>query len=257
MVTRALHWRWMAVAVLALQSVPASAALFGDDEARKAILELRQRFDNQRQATDAALTRSAEENAQLRRSLLELQAQIDGLKGELATLRGQNEQLARELSEVQRRQRDVAQGVDERLRRFEPIKVSIDGREFMVDPAEKREFDAAMEVFKTGNFMAAQSSLLGFARRYPSSGYRHSVLFWLGNAQYGTREYSDAINNFRMVISEAPDHPRAPEAMLAIANCQVELKDLRAARKTLEDLVKAHPQTEAGQTARERLSRMR
>ena len=249
--------RWLVAAVLAVQSATASAALFGDDEARKAILELRQRFEAQRQATDAAIARSGEETSQLRRSLLELQAQIDGLKGELATLRGQNEQLARELADVQRRQKDVVQGVDERLRRFEPVKVSLDGREFTADPAEKREFEAAMEVFKTGNFQAAQSSLLGFARRYPASGYRHSVQFWLGNAQYANREYADAINNFRMVIAEAPDHARAPEAMLAIANCQVELKDLRAARKTLEDLVKAHPQTEAGQTARERLARMR
>jgi TolA-binding protein len=45
--------------------------------------------------------------------------------------------------------------------------------------------------------------------------------------------------------------------MLAISNCLVELKDLKAARKAMEDLVKTHPGTEAAQTAKDRLARFR
>jgi len=54
-----------------------------------------------------------------------------------------------------------------------------------------------------------------------------------------------------------PDSAKAPEAMLAIANCQAELKDTKAARKTIEDLVKAYPKSEAAQAGRERLVSMR
>jgi len=50
---------------------------------------------------------------------------------------------------------------------------------------------------------------------------------------------------------------RAPEAVLSIANCQIELKDTRSARKTLDDLMKAYPQSEAATAARERLARLR
>ena len=52
-------------------------------------------------------------------------------------------------------------------------------------------------------------------------------------------------------------HARAPEAALSIANCQIELKDTRTARKTLEDLVRAYPQSEAAVAAKERLSRLK
>ena len=45
--------------------------------------------------------------------------------------------------------------------------------------------------------------------------------------------------------------------MLSIANCQIELKDNAAARKTLEDLIKAYPQSEAARRGRERLARLR
>jgi TolA-binding protein len=45
--------------------------------------------------------------------------------------------------------------------------------------------------------------------------------------------------------------------MLAISNVQIELKDLKAARKTLEELIATYPQSETASTARERLSRLR
>ena len=45
--------------------------------------------------------------------------------------------------------------------------------------------------------------------------------------------------------------------MLAIANCQAELKDTKAARKTIDDLLKAYPKSEAAQAGRERLAALR
>jgi TolA-binding protein len=79
----------------------------------------------------------------------------------------------------------------------------------------------------------------------------------LGNAQYATRDYKEAVINFRSLLTLAPDHVRSPEAVLSIANCQVELKDVKGARKTLEDLLKAYPQTEAAIAAKDRLSRLK
>ncbi|RZJ00026.1 MAG: tetratricopeptide repeat protein, partial [Rubrivivax sp.] len=118
--------------------------------------------------------------------------------------------------------------------KFEPIKVTVDGKEFAADPNESREYEAALAIFRRGEFANAQTAFVGFVKRYPQSGYAPSALFWLGNAQYATRNYTEAI-----------------------ANCQIELKDTRAARKTLEDLGKAYPQSEAAQAGRERLARLR
>lgn len=240
------------------------AALFEDDEARKAILELRQRVENVRLAAEGTekrlaveLSRISEENIQLRRSLLDLQSQIDATKQDLAKLRGQDEQLAREVADLQRRQKDMAAGVDDRLKKFEPTKVTVDGREFTADPAEKRDFEAALAVFRKGEFAAAQSALFDFLKRNPASGYAPSAFFWLGNAQYATRDYKEAIANFKAVVTQAPDHLRAPEALLSIANCYSELKDGKSARRTLDDLLKTYPQSEAALTGKERLSRLK
>lgn len=238
----------------------AHAALFEDGDARRAILELRQRFDAmqaQQQRTADELRRATDDGAQLRRSLLELQAQIESLRVEQAQLRGQKEQLQREVAELQRRQKDIAQGVDERLRQFEPVKVSVDGQEFLADPAEKRDYEAALAHFRGGKFNEAAGAFAAFVRQYPRSGYLPSARFWLGNAQYANRDYKEAMVHFRALLADTPQHARAPEAALSIANCQIELKDPRGARKTLEDLLRAYPQAEAATAARERLARLK
>jgi tol-pal system protein YbgF len=232
----------------------ANAALFEDEEARKAILDLRQRVD---QSVDQLRTRQAEQGEQFRRSLLDLNNQIEALKAEIARLRGANEQLARDLAEVQRQQKDLRQIADDRLRKLEPQPVTLDGKEFVAEPDERRVYDEAMAQLRKGDFTAAATGFGAFLKRYPKSGYAESAQFWLGNAQYGKREYREAIGTFRALIAAAPESPRVPEALLSIANCQVELKDVAGARKTLDGLVKSHPKSEAAQAARERLATMK
>ena len=246
----------------ALFAPAAHAGLFDDDEARRAILDLRQRLE---QSNQQAQARQAEQMArmneqltqqlaQLRKSLLDLNDRIDAMNADGARLRGQNEQLAREVAELQRQQKDVAAGVDDRIRKLEPQKAMLEGQEILVDGEEKRQFDEAMAILRRAEFDRAAVALVAFQKRYPASAYRESVLFWLGNAQYGQRDYKEAITSFRALVTNAPQHPRAPEAVLAIANCQLELKDPKAARKTLSDLMTAYPKSEAALAGRERLA---
>lgn len=243
----------LASSLLAGYAISSHAALFGDDEARRAIIDMRQRVDNLQQSQQ----RMSEDNSQMRRSLLELQSQIEVLKSDQAKLRGQNEQLIRDSAELQRGQKDLAKGMDDRLRQFEPATVNVDGQEFTADVNEKREFDEALALFRGGKFPESGAAFAAFLRQWPKSGYAPSARFWLGNSQYATRDYKNAINNFRSVLTNAPMHARAPEAALSIANCQVELKDTKAARKTLEDLVKAYPNSEAAANAKTRLTTLK
>ena len=276
----ALRAVFAAVCCLCISS--AQAGLFEDDEARRAILDLRQKVDQMQQQSaeqlrvyknESALSteqlnaqseqlkaQSEQLNAQLnqlRRSVLELSNMIESLRSELASSFGKNEQLARDLADAQRLQKDIVQGTEDRLKRLEPSKVSVDGLEFMAAPAEIREYDSALATMRKGDFAQALPAFSNFVRRYPSSGYQPSALFWLGNLHYAQRNYKEALSQYMALVNSAPAHLRAPEALLSIANCQLELKDLKASRKTLEELVKGYAESEAASLAKARLAKLK
>lgn len=234
--------RALTLAAGLLLGTSAHAALFEDSDARRAILDLRERVERQ-----------SEEIQNFQRSLLEQQNQFEALRSEIARLRGDKEELTQEL----RRQQELSQGVDNRLKKFEPTTVKVDGVEFVADPAETKAYEDALAVFRNGDFAAATTAFNDFVKRHPKSGYVVPSLFWLGNAQYASRSYANAIANFNTLLSKAPNHMRAAESMLSVANCQLELKDIKLARKTLADVVKNYPHTEAATAATERLAKLK
>lgn len=259
----------------ALWPMTASAGLFDDEEARKAIVELRTRFEqsqqrqaqfeeSERKALAAQVADQVEQISVLKRSLLDLNAQMETLRSEIAKLRGADEQLAqgnkdlaRELADLQRKYKDAMAAIDDRIRRLEPQRVSLDGKDAVVDAPEKKAYDEAIGILRKGEFANAATALAAFQKRFPSSAYNGHVQYWLGNALYGKGEVKEAMNIFRTLVTTTPDHPRASEALLALANCQIELKDGKGARKTLEELIANYPQSEAAQSGRERIKQIK
>jgi TolA-binding protein len=57
-------------------------------------------------------------------------------------------------------------------------------------------------------------------------------------------------------VTAEPSHLRAPDALLSVADCQVELMDLKGARRTLQDVVEAYPESEAADVAEQRLTKL-
>ena len=253
--------RWWLPALLALSASAAQAGMFDDEEARKAILDLRTRIQTSDENSRAKLgelgtaqAQLLEQVQQLRRSLLDLNTQLEAQRADNAKLRGGQEQLARDLAEVQRTVKDVSKGLDDRLRPLEPQKITLDGKDFLAEPEERRSHDQAMAALRAGDFEKAAAALTSFVARYPASGYSESARFWQANALYGLKNYKEAITVFRGLVTGSPGHPRAAEALLAVANCQVEMKDAKGARKTLDDLIKAYPTSEAAAAGKERLA---
>ena len=254
---RAAAWtaRTMALAA-ALSFAPAHAALFADDDARRAILELRGKVDAQAQDTqrrlDALTTRIEQIERNTGRGQLELASQLEQMRQEIARLRGQVEVQNNELSGVQRRQKDLAENVDTRLKPFEPVQVQIDGQTFTVDPADKRAYDQALAQFRASDFKAALAGFQSLLKN-PDSPYAPAAQFWAGSAQFALRDWKGAAASLQALLARHPDTPRAPDALLTLASAQLEQGDRRAARATLQSLLDKHPQSPAAETARQRL----
>ncbi len=262
---------------------PQAAGLFEDTEARKAIIELRQRvqqierqaqqierqaqqFEKQAQQLEGRISQSGEVSIQATseiskkieqlpnaQSLLELANQNDQLRDQLARLLGRLEELTRENELLRGR----LEAIDKRLVKLEPTTVTLDGDTFTVTLKEKAAYDQAMAALRASDFVKAESYLQQFDNQFPESGYRPTVLFWLGNAAYAVGRYQDALASFTNLLLTFPRHGRVPEAMLASANCQFELQQKEAAIATLSALVAGHPTSPAAEAAKQRLEALK
>lgn len=244
-----------ALLVWAVWSAPAHA-LFGDDEARKAILELRAKvaeMENKLREKDAELASRIERLEAANRAQLEFANTVDAQKREIATLRGQVETLTNEVATLQKRNRDLYADLDGRMKAFEPIATTVDGRPATVDRAEQAAYDAALTQFRAGDFRGAAGSLQAFLAKWPKSAHAPAANYWLGNSLYGLKDYRGAIAAQQVVVDRYADSPRAPDALLNIAASHVELKDTARARSALQKIIADYPNTEAAKVADERL----
>jgi tol-pal system protein YbgF len=243
-------YRTAPLLLMSLLTLPfaAKAGLLEDDEARKAILDLRAKVEQIQQDLRGQIALKSDKS-----SALELVNQNEQLRAEVAKLRGQIEVMTNELANAQQRQKDFYVDLDTRVRKLEPKKVTVDGREAQVDPGEQKSYDAALAVFKGGDYRNAAASFADFLRRYPESAYAGAVQYGLGNAYYALRDCKSAIVAHQALVKNFPDSPKAPDAMLNIAVCHIELKEKPLAKKALEALISQYPESSAAQTAKERL----
>jgi tol-pal system protein YbgF len=240
------------LAAFSYAPLQAHAGLFEDDEARRAVLDVRTKLENLQRDLNARLDNKADKSG-----TLDMVNQNEQLRLDVSKLRGQVELLTNELANAQQRQRDFYVDLDNRLRKLEPQKVTVDGKEADVDPSEQKTYDAAQAMYKSGDYKNAGAAFFDFLRRFPNSGYAPSAQYLLGTTYYAQRDYRNAITAQQAVVKNYPDSPKAADALLNIASCYVELKDKPAAKKTLTSLVAKYPDSPAAQTAKERLASLK
>jgi tol-pal system protein YbgF len=234
------------VYVVLLGARSAHAGLFDDDEARRAILDVRARADTLAEQLSAAQS-----------AILNQANQIAQLQQQLATLRGQQETLNNQISERQRTQQDRYAELDARLLALEPEKQTVDGIEGSVQPGEAGAFETALTAFRKNDFKHAVEAFKAFTEKYPQSLYRPAALYWLGNTLYAQRNYKGATAILQSIVKQYPTHPKAPDALFAIAQNQLEQGQTQTARKTLQQLVTQYGETEAAARARNKLAQFR
>ncbi|QWE28963.1 tol-pal system protein YbgF [Polynucleobacter sp. AM-7D1] len=205
-------------------------ALFADDDARKAILDLRK---------------------SLATTQLELQGQIDKLKTDNAELRGKVEELEKQGQDIGTSQKTYYQDLDTRLGNFEPRTATIEGVNGTVQPGEKKAYDDALKTFQAGNLKKADSEFSVFAKKYSTSPYAPLALFWSGNSKYANKDYAGAITQLQSLIKRYPNHPRIPSAMLTLGNAQLESGNKAAAKKTFSEIISKYPDAEAAKDAQQ------
>lgn len=245
------------------------AGLFSDDEAHQKIAALQQQIQGME-------GRVAQMESIARSQGVGLLSQLDALKSDLAALRGQVEVHAHDIETTQKRQRDLYVDLDSRLRKLERTGGSASDASAQADPGkqavpesaqasqsivivvdEPKEYDAALALFKAGNYQGAIAGFQRFISAHPNGQLAPSAHYWIGNSYFNLRDYKNAIASQQALVSQFPDSAKVPDALLNIASCQQGLGEATAARKTLESIVAKHPLSNAAISAKSRLSKIK
>lgn len=239
---------WLLLAL----ALPARAGLFEDDEARA-------RIDKLQAEVKAGVDGLATRVDAIAKNQLDFANQAEALKADLARLRGQLEVLVNDMDATQKRQRDFYVDLDSRLRKLEEAKApaaEVAAEAPKADPAQEgKDYEAALGAFKAGKYKDALAGFQGFIKNHPSSGLLPNAYFWAASSHYQLRDFAKAADLFAKVAATWPADAKAPAALMAQANAQLEAGDAKGSRKTLEQLAKDFPASPEGQTAKQRLKK--
>jgi tol-pal system protein YbgF len=242
-----------ALSIAWLLALPARAALFDDDEARRRIEQTNLRLAQvQKQIED----RLASLELQLKnQGLVELFGQVEQLKSDVARLRGQIEVLNNESEQTQKRQRDLYIDLDSRLRKLEggpgatvpsggavaspaaslglpPASAPAASPAPLPVPAPSAAIPAGGAAV-AGRPGAAVPDIANEQRAYDAA-----------FDQFKGGNYGAAIVSFASFVKSYPRSPLAPSAQYWIGNAQFAQKEYRAAIASQRQLVAAFPESQ-------------
>ncbi len=224
-------------------------------------------------------------------TILEMYRQLEQLKQEVRQLRGEIEELNHNMEGVKKRQRDIYLDLDRRIQPLEsssaegarikpeqqPAEIPVipdaekainTGRDLPAptaiipqasrDPvAERKAYQQAFNSLKEGHYSQSIERFKEFLSTYPTGEYADNATYWLAEAYYVTRAFSEAQATFGNVLTSFPESTKVPDAMLKTGYIAYELKSWKEARKKLTEVVNRFPNSSAARLAEKRLLRMK
>lgn len=208
--------------------------------------------------------------------LMEQSRQLDALLQEVSMLREMLEEKDYQLDLITQRQRSLYSDMDRRLNSLEGG-ASRSGMAAPVPPPSTavatttataafsatgdkdgaQQYTAAFDLLKEGQYSKSIAAFDSFLKSYPESKYADNAQYWLGEANYVSRQYKTALDAFQTLIAKYPESSKISGARLKIGYTYYELKNWSASKDALMQVVKLYPDTTVASKANDRLERIK
>lgn len=146
--------------------------------------------------------------------------------------------------------------MDQRLIEVEPARVQLNGRVISVKPAERRDFESAVELFRKRDFSNCLKALNTFKKTWPKSAYMADVDYWRASCYYSLNDFKSTITVTNNLYRVYPSSPKAAEALLMKASAELSEGEIDEAKKSLNTLIKRYPKSDSSKTAKSRLAQI-
>ena len=210
--------------------------------------------------------------AAVRKMSADIQASIDGTKGEMQALNGKLDDTfisAKKPAEDLARYREDADkriiALEERLLKQQVVLDSL-AKKMAESGAVKKEEAAStpdslylkgLDSLKTGEVVAAREQFTKFLEQNPKHELAANAHYWIGETYYSEKNYESAILSYQDVIKNYPGKEKVVAAMLKQAMAFNEIKDAKSAKFVLKKLVEGFPKSEEAKKAKELLKEIK
>jgi tol-pal system protein YbgF len=169
--------------------------------------------------------------------------------------------LTNSLESSRKQQRDLYADLDRRMKNLEShggaVGAAGAGAGDGASPASDQDaYQSAFALLKDSQYDRAIAAFQKFLAAFPDSTLADNAQYWLGEAYYVNKSFTDAQTAFQRVIDKYPQSRKRPDALLKIGYCQYELKQWDLAKRTLSLAATQFPDTPAGHLAQQRLDKM-
>ncbi len=195
------------------------------------------------------LTKQGSEQEAEKASLLQLRADVDALKRSAArnrrTSRISKQKLVKKLDRIAKTITVPA-----------PVVVPAASKAARQDETEKNAYTAAYLALKSGRFDEAIKGFRKLLHDFPKGKFADQAWYWLGESLYAKRDVRAAIRAWETLDKRYPNSAKHPVALLKLGIARKQQGQPEQARKTLERLVRLHPDSPAAENARNQLKAM-
>ena len=114
----------------------------------------------------------------------------------------------------------------------------------------RRLYDRVMDEFKHRDYAAAMAGFQLFLELHGQSSLAANAQYWIGECQYRTGRYREALKSFYDVVSNYPLSPKLPASTLKLGQTYVKLGDPEKARLMFDRVVEQYPDSTEAEVAR-------
>jgi tol-pal system protein YbgF len=215
------------------------------------------------------------ERVMANQSLLDIANQQEALRADLRAMHNDVDVLSNNLEASRKQARDLYADLDQRMKALEargaassapassaaPNSAVVAGSVAAIDTSasggdDKASYQTAFNLLKDGQYDKAIIAFQNFMAAYPSSSLADNAQYWLGEAYYVNKAFTEAQSSFQRVVDKYPQSRKLPDALLKIGYCRYELKQWDSAKAVLSQVVTQYADTPAGHLAQQRLEKM-
>lgn len=200
--------------------------------------------------------------------LMLLMQQMSQMEDEIQRLQGRVEELQHELESGRRAERERYLDLDTRINALAEASIEQGERQAQASGGarggsasaeeDRAAYAAAREKLLGRQFEEAGKAFEQYLSDYPEGQFRPFAHFWLGEI-YRSRSTPDrnkAMQQFRIVVDEYPDHSQVPAALYKLATLQAETGDTNRARVTLNRIIRQYEDSSEARLARSMLEQL-